>query len=107
MSPYIWFFLVASLLILLLVFLFAAFCRSNVLSKAISTILVLLAGVGGIKMTPAYSGQIKFSLGTFALDGRFIVGGSRTDTTILAVVLGVAFVACLWCYTTLKKADKI
>ena len=107
MSAYVWYFLAVSLLIVVLALLFLFFCKSNVLSKAISTILVLFAGVGGIKVTPTYSGNIKFSLGSFALDGQFIVGGSRTDTTILVIVLGVAFLACLWCYTSLRRAGKI
>jgi hypothetical protein len=107
MSAYIWLFLALSLLIALFIFLFLKFCSKDVLSKAISTILVLLAGVGGIKITPAYSGKLKFTFGPVALDGQFIAGGSRTDTTILIVVLGVAFIVCLWCYTSLRKAGKI
>ena len=52
MSAYVWYFLAVSLLIVVLALLFLFFCKSNVLSKAISTILVLFAGVGGIKVTP-------------------------------------------------------
>lgn len=107
MTPLIWVILSFSLLIALGIFLFLRFCTGDVLTKAISTILVLLAGVGGIKVTPAYTGNIKFSVGSFALDGQFMVGGSRTDTTILLVVLGVAFLAVLWCYVQLKKLNKI
>lgn len=107
MRVYIWLFLAFSLLIALFIILFAYFCKSNVLSKAMSTVLVLIAGVGGIRITPEYHGNLKLSLGSFALNGQFAVGGSRTDTTILLVVLGVAFVAVLWCYADLKKHGKI
>ena len=104
---YIWLFIALSLLIAVLTILFLYFCRSNVLSKAISTILVLFAGVGGIKVTPEYRGNIKLGLGPLVLDGQFIVGGARTDTTILLVVLSVAFLATLWCFAYLKKHGKI
>jgi hypothetical protein len=104
--PFIWIFLVFSLFIAVVLLLFLRFCTADVLTKAISTILVLFAGVGGIKVTPEYHGNIKLSIGTLALDGQFLVGGARTDTTILLVVLCVAFLAVLWRYVQLKKLNK-
>lgn len=107
MTFYIWFFLSLSLIVALLIFLFLYFCKTNVLTKAISTILVLFAGVGGIKVTPEYRGNLKFNVGsTLSLDGQFIVGGSRTDTTILLLVLGIAFLATIFSYVYLETHKK-
>jgi hypothetical protein len=107
MTGLIWAFALVSLIIAILVFLFIRFCRSNVLSKAISTVLVLFAAVGGSKVTPAYTGKIGFMTSAFSLDGQFSVGGTSTDTSILIVVLGVLFVFLVGCYTYLRANDKV
>jgi hypothetical protein len=99
-SFYIWLFLANSLLIALLIFLFLYFCHPNVLTKAISTILVLLAGVGGIKVTPEYKGNVKFNFGSLSVDSQFIVG-ARHHNLARCTLLRIHSDALLLC--VLKK----
>jgi len=94
------------LLLLLLVGLFLYFCHGDFFTKAASTVLITLAGLGGSKVTPAHRGTVDIMTSFISIKGDYDVGGERTDTTILIVVLGVALIALIGCYFTLKLKGK-
>lgn len=107
MSPLVWTFASISLIILLGLFLFLYFCKSNIFTKSISTILVILTGVGGSKVTPEYKGNFKFNYAALSFDGNIAVGGAQTDLTILTCVLGVALITLIICVTVLISKGKL
>lgn len=106
MSPLVWIFAGISLIILLGLFLFLYFCKSNIFTKSISTIVVILAGVGGSKVTPEYKGNFKFNYAALSFDGTIAVGGARTDLTVLTGVLGITLLTLIICVTALKLKGK-
>lgn len=109
MSPYIWIFASISVVILGLVLLFLYFCKGNIWTKSISTVLVSLAAVGGSKVAPDYKGRFNFQSPAISFDGDITAGGSgadTTNTTILIAVLGVALIVLVGCATQLKLKGK-
>lgn len=102
MSPLVWIFAGISLVIGLALFVFLYFCRGNIFTKSISTILVILAGVGGSKVAPEYEANFKLNYPALSFDGHIAIGGARTDSTILICVLGVALIVLVGCVTLLK-----
>jgi hypothetical protein len=102
MSPALWIFASISLVIAILLFLFWYFCSSNIYTKSISTILVILAGLGGSKVAPEYKASFKLNHPILTFDGAISVGGKGTDSIILICVLGIALLVLVSCVTILK-----
>jgi hypothetical protein len=106
MSPFVWVFASISVVTLFVVVLFLYFCRGNIWTKSISTILVSLAAVGGSKVAPDYKARFNFNNHPISFDGDITAGGASTDTTILIAVFGVTLILLVWCATQLKLKDK-
>jgi hypothetical protein len=107
MNPWLWIFAGISLVLALGIFLFLYYCKSNIFAKSISTILVILTGVGGSKFTPGYKGNFRINSSVLSFDGYIDVGGASTDSTILICVLGVTLVVLICCVTFLKYKGKL
>jgi hypothetical protein len=106
MTPAVWIFAGISIVILLLLFLFLYFCSGNIFTKSISTILVILGGLGGSKFTPAYNARFGLQHPLANFNGAIAVGGESTDSTILICVLGVTLIVLIGCVTFLKYSGK-
>ena len=101
MTPMLWVFAGISIVIMLLLFLFWYFCSGNIYTKSISTILVILGGLGGSKFTPTYSARIGVQQ-PLTFNGAITAGGESTDSTILICVLGITLLVLIGCVTFLK-----